>query len=101
MNIDRIVTHLSRESGEGTAMLSRHGKSTISHFLCFSKNELLAKREDASLLQSERDAIELILEEGIQDFQARIQRKKAAETANAFYVNKAIIYRTQRGLGRG
>lgn len=67
MNIDQIVTHLSRDSGEGTAMLSRLGKSTISHFLCFSKKELMAKRNDTSLLQSERDAIEFILEEGIQD----------------------------------
>lgn len=36
MNIERITTHLSKQSGQGTAMLSRQGKATISNFLCFS-----------------------------------------------------------------
>ena len=85
MNIERIVTHLSKKSGEGTAMLSRHGKATISNFLCFSRDELNAKRIKQNKEAEALAQLEIAIDQGaasIKELLGKTSRKRQSVSQN-------------------
>ena len=86
MNIERIVTHLSKKSGEGTAMLSRHGKATISNFLCFSRDALNAKRIKQNKEAEALAQLEIAIDQGaaslIKELLGKTSRKRQSVSQN-------------------
>ncbi len=101
MNIERITTHLSKESGQGTAMLSRQGKATISNFLCFSREELNAKRIKFNKEAAELEEMQVALDQGIPVIMKELLRKTTRKrpSTNTPTVVRACLLRRKRELG--
>lgn len=102
MNIERITTHLSKGSGQGTAMLSRQGKATISNFLCFSWDELNAKRIKENKEAAAFAELQLAIEQGAPAIMKELLRKagKRRPHTKSSYGVSLVHKRDKREHGR-
>ena len=66
-----IDSGFTAKSGQGTPMYSRRGKSTINHYLCFTKNpeeianqrKMLVQNREQRLMQQERGTTKTSVEQ--------------------------------------